>query len=109
MESNSHTNSSGDTPPVALLYFYSDDCAPCGALRAKLNDLLSVQFPGLPLSMIDGKAHPQTSVSHGVLSLPTLILLAEGKEYRRYGIYTSISQVRDDIIKLLELLGPEND
>jgi len=93
--------------PVSFIYFYSDDCAPCSALRTKIITLLANHFPGLPITMIDGKANPQMAASHGVLSLPALILLAEGREYRRYGIYTSISQIQSDIEKLLVLLAPE--
>jgi len=65
----------------ALLYFSSEDCAPCRAVqRPELDRLLRAYGERLQVIEIDALRNPRLADSWGVLSLPTTFLIdAEGR------------------------------
>ena len=65
--------------PSVLLYFYSDNCAPCMSLRLKVVELVCDRFPHIRIGFIDGEKDPLITASHSVFSFPTLILYFERK------------------------------
>jgi thioredoxin-like negative regulator of GroEL len=91
--------------PIALLYFFSEDCAPCITLRKKIRDLLDERFPHIPLVMLDGKNYPELMQEHLIVSFPTALLMADGREFRRYGLYSGIQSIADDISRLESLMS----
>lgn len=95
-----------DNNPIVLLYFFSDDCAPCKVLREKIRQLPLDNFPLVKVVFIPGKENPEICARYRVLSLPVLMLMAEGKEHRRYGIHTSVNEITQEIIRLEQMLKP---
>ena len=65
--------------PAVLLYFYSDNCAPCQSLRPKVVELVCNKFPELKLVFVNSAAYPEVPAKYGAFSMPTLILFFEGK------------------------------
>lgn len=91
--------------PIALLYFFSDDCAPCLMLRMKLKDLLQERFPNIPFILLEGKNYQELMQEHLIVSFPTVLLVADGREFRRYGLYSSLQSIADDIARLEKLMA----
>lgn len=94
----------GDAP-ICMFYFYSDDCAPCHTLRKKLKELFETEFPEIPFYLLEGKSHAELMQQHMIVSFPTAVLWADGREYRRYSVYTSVAVIRDDLLRLKELMA----
>ena len=90
--------------PSVLLYFYSDNCAPCLSLRPKVADLVFDRFPNVRLGLINGEKDPLITASFRVFAFPTLILFFEGKEHYRGSKYLAIPQLAETINKPYTLL-----
>jgi thioredoxin 1 len=86
-----------------LIYFFSDDCAPCISLRPKIEELIINRFPLMDLLYIDGKRFPELIAVYQAYSFPVLIFFFEGKEYLRYGKYVSLSELSDSIGRIYDL------
>ncbi|MBM3435909.1 MAG: thioredoxin family protein [Bacteroidetes bacterium] len=89
---------------AVLLYFFNDDCPPCISLRPKVEQLVGESFHRLDLLWINSKKHPEIPVDFGVFANPTLILFFEGREFKRYGKYVSVTELERDISRYYQLL-----
>ena len=68
-----------------LLYFSAPWCAPCKALGPLLDDL-SQQYP---IKKVNIDNQPDIAREYGITSIPTTILLEDGKEKeRKTGVQT---------------------
>jgi len=90
-----------------LLYFYSDNCAPCLSLRPKVAELVNEHYPKLKMHLVNSEKHPEIAARFNSFSNPTLLIFFDGKEYRRLSKYISISQLSDEIKKPYFLLFEE--
>lgn len=71
-----------------LLYFRSDNCAPC-TTQARFLDQLVEKWPGdLKIEKIDTDNEPETARKYGVFTLPTTILVDQLGKVREvnYGL-----------------------
>lgn len=70
------------TKEKCLVDFYADWCGPCKMMGSLLEEL----EPNLeiPIVKINTDACPNISVSMGVMSIPTLLLMEDGKELKRH-------------------------
>jgi thioredoxin-like negative regulator of GroEL len=80
-----------------LLYFYSDNCAPCISLRPKVVEMVCDHFPRLKLRFVNAEIHPEIAARFNAFGLPVLILFFEGNEYRRESKFVAIPQLHDTI------------
>jgi len=78
---------------AALIYFYSDNCAPCISLRPKVVQLLEEEYPKMQLSFVNSEKYPAVPAAFGIFANPTLVSYFEGDEYRRESKYVSIPQL----------------
>ena len=65
-----------------LLDFWAAWCGPCQRITPILEEL-SAERTDVKFCKIDVDKDPQLAVSHGVATIPTLILLRDGKEVSR--------------------------
>lgn len=84
--------------PALLIYFYSDNCAPCLSLRPKVVELIRELYPELKLVFVNAENQPEIAGSFNVFSFPTLILYFARKEHNRSSKYVAIPQL-SEIIK----------
>ncbi len=89
---------------AVILYFYSDNCAPCVQLRPKVQELVEGDYPEIKLYLIDAESNPEIPAKYGVFSNPTIILFFDGKEYRRESKYISIPQLSETISRPYNML-----
>lgn len=90
--------------PAVLLYFYSDNCAPCLSLRPKVVELVCDRFPRIRIGFVNGEKDRSLTARFNVFAFPTLILFFEGKEYYRGSKYLAIPQLAEKINKPYLLL-----
>lgn len=67
----------------------SRSCAPCAAIRRKLDDFLN-ENPAIEGRYLSVEAHPEVAGALHVLSVPTLILFIDGKRYLSVSGYFSL-------------------
>jgi len=82
---------------AVIIYFYSDNCAPCISLRPKVQQLVVDDFPKVKLLLVNSEKYPALPASYGVFANPTIIIFFDGREYRRESKYISIPQLSQDI------------
>ena len=91
------------TPNMEFLYFKNDTCQPCKVLRVKVEELLKLHFPSIEFKVIEIKEHPEYVEELRIFNSPTMVLLIDGQEYYRGGIYTSLSELRDKLTRIMNL------
>lgn len=89
---------------AVIIYFYSDNCAPCISLRPKVQQLVAEDFPKVKLLLVNSEKYPALPASYGVFANPTIIIFFDGREYRRESKYISISQLSEDIERPYNML-----
>lgn len=68
---------------LVLLDFYQETCAPCHALEPRLEAFARRHRGELDAYRIDIDTNMETARQHGVTSIPTVILLRDGREAAR--------------------------
>ncbi len=89
---------------AAMVYFYSDKCAPCVSLRPKVLEMAEEKFPKMSLAYVNSEKNPSLPAKYGAFSSPTLIIFFDGKEYRRESKYISISQLSESIARPYKMI-----
>jgi len=86
-----------------LVYFYNDGCAPCLSLRPKVEQLMFDRFPKMDLIYINSLDYPELVAEYQAFSFPVIIIYFEGKEFRRYSKYVSITELGEVIGRIYAL------
>lgn len=87
---------SGSTPDVQLLDFSASYCGPC---QQMVPILQSMGREGFPVRQIDISSDPELTKRFNVDRIPTLVLLVEGKEVKRFVGLTSGDELRQAMNK----------
>lgn len=70
------------TSGLVLLDFFAEWCGPCRMLTPILDDLAK-EAPHIQIGKINIDEFPAPAESFGIASIPTVLLLKEGKEVER--------------------------
>ena len=89
---------------AVLVYFKNDSCAPCLALRPKVEELLHEQFPEVKFIVVDSVQNPHLNGEFQVFANPTLLVFFDGKEYIRKSKYVSIPELKAEIGRLYGMM-----
>ncbi len=87
-----------------IVYFYNDDCPPCISLRPKVERLIKDTFPKMNLVWVNSKNHPEIPAHYSVFANPTILVFFEGKEFKRFSKYVSISELEQAIERYYKLV-----
>lgn len=87
-----------------LVYFYNDSCAPCLALRPKVQEMMDDNFKEMNLLFINSAQFPELSANYNVYSSPTIIVFFEGKENFRVSKFVSVQELSNKIKRYYYLL-----
>ncbi len=79
---------------VALLDFYADWCGPCKAIAPTLERFAS-ENPHVTVGKINVDENSNAAQEFGIMSIPTLVFLHDGKEVGRLVGVTSPHAIQD--------------
>ncbi|OCL83006.1 MULTISPECIES: thioredoxin family protein [Arcobacteraceae] len=85
-----------------LLYFGAENCSVCEVLRPKIEDSLKENFPKIKSLFIENLI--DINVEFGVFSNPTIILMIDKKEFKRYGRNISLNIFNSEIKRLYDMV-----
>lgn len=80
-----------------LLYFSGEHCNVCHALRPKFKELFSSKFPKIKQIFLDAEENRDIASAYQVLSLPTILVFLEGREFVREGRRVSLHQLEENL------------
>jgi thioredoxin-like negative regulator of GroEL len=70
------TGEEGATGLPALLYFWSENCAPCRFQQAPIVERLAEELAGrIAIRKVDAVAEPALAARYGILSVPTTVVI----------------------------------
>ena len=69
---------------VELLDFYADWCGPCVTMKPVLEELEKEMADTVKITKIDVDQQQEEASKYGVMSIPTYIILKDGKEVDRF-------------------------
>ena len=88
-----------------VLYFKHNHCPPCQILRPKVENLIREGFSDMVFQVVDTVENPLLASVYHVFSNPTILVFFEGKEYIRKSKYITISELRQEINRLYQLMN----
>ena len=80
-----------------LLYFSGESCSVCHALRPKFKELFTSEFPQITQIYLDAQENREISAHFQVLSIPTIIVFLDSKEFIREGRSISLHNMREKL------------
>lgn len=89
---------------VEGILFSGKNCGICTALKPKLSEVMKA-YPDIDYKVVIAEEEPALAASHTVFNVPVLLILAEGREFRRYHGAFSLNEVKNDVDRLLKLIG----
>lgn len=87
-----------------VVYFKNDKCAPCMALRPKVEELLQNDFPKMDFVIVDTVDQPLLASEFNVFANPTILVFFEGREYIRKSKYIGTGELAQEISRLYEMV-----
>ncbi len=92
--------------PAVILQFGTATCAPCTAIRRKL-DQWGARHPDVQLRYIPIEAYPELAAQEGILSAPTVCVYIAGKLTLQKAGYFSLEELLQKTERYLTYLGQE--
>lgn len=89
---------------AVLVYFYNDTCAPCVALRPKVQEMMDANFGKMESLFVNAGTYPELSASYNVFASPTIIVFFETKETFRVSKYVSTQELESKIQRYYDIL-----
>lgn len=80
-----------------MIYFSGEACGVCKTLQPKIKELFTQEFPKIKQIYISADLFTQTAAQLNVLSIPTVIVYFDSKEFIRESRHISISNLASQI------------
>ena len=87
-----------------LIYFSGENCSVCKVLKPKIETEVSKNFPKMKLFEIKTDISKELSSQFSVFSIPTIVVLFDKKEFKRYGRNISLSLFIEEIRRIYNLM-----
>ncbi|MRJ03228.1 MAG: thioredoxin family protein [Epsilonproteobacteria bacterium] len=86
-----------------LLYISAPNCAVCDALKVKVEELFSSQFPKMELIEANIAHIPELGGRFTIFSAPALLIFFDGQEFLREGRNVSLELLAQRLEKIYTL------
>ena len=90
--------------PLVVVQFGSASCAPCAALKIKL-DAFASAHPMVSALYVPIENFPEVSAQNSVFTVPTLLLFAEGKEAFRVSGYFGLAAFLSKVERYIKMMA----
>lgn len=86
---------------LALVYVSHPGCSVCHGLKPQIDELLT-SFPDVRTYEIDSAEVPEVASELSVLTVPVVLLFADGKEVLRRARFVPIAELRHQLERITE-------
>ncbi len=88
---------------AVMVYFSGKDCGVCHALKPKVETLFTDKFPKIKQVYISSEEFRDTAAQFQVLSIPTVIVFFDKKEFIRQSRLISLQDLESKISRTYDL------
>lgn len=81
---DNYTSEVEENQGVVLLDFYADWCGPCKMMAPIIEGIANEEHEGLAVGKINVDDNPDLAKKFGIMSIPTIVSVKEGKEVARF-------------------------
>lgn len=89
---------------AVMVYFSAPTCNVCHALKPKLLEALETNFEDFKVESVDISVEENVAPYFGVLSIPTVLIFLDGKEFLRKSRHMSVHEVISEIKRPYEIM-----
>ena len=82
---------------VQFVDFYADWCGPCVAMKPVIEELEKEVGDKVEIKKIDVDQNQEKASKHGVMSIPTYLILKDGQEVERFVGVTSKEVIKNKL------------
>lgn len=86
-----------ETNDAVMVYFSGENCGVCKALQPKVKELFDTNFSKIEQIYISSDKYIQTAAQFSVLTIPTVIVFFDNKEFVRQSRHISIQDLEKKI------------
>ncbi|MEL7423655.1 MAG: thioredoxin [Bacteroidota bacterium] len=86
---------------VSVVDFWAEWCGPCRMIGPIIEDLAQEYGEKVTVGKVDVDSNPQTSMSFGVRSIPTILIIKDGKVVDKHVGVTTKAALAEKIDKAL--------
>ena len=86
-----------------ILYFTGPGCQVCKVLEPQVRKMILDNFPDVEYRLHNVADDQAFAANHGVFTVPVILVLHGSREYLREVRFISIAQLKEKIVRLLEL------
>jgi len=97
-------NQTLSTNDAVMLYFSAPTCNVCHALKPKLVEAITDQFPTFIIESIDISQTPDIASHFSVFTIPTVLVFFQGREFLRKSRHMSVGEVIEDVRRPYNLM-----
>jgi len=95
-----------DDNNMAVVYFGSNLCGVCGALKPKIKELL-INYPKIIAVQVDVEKSQEIAAAYNIFTIPGILLFIDGKEAVREARFISVKTLDDKISRYYNLYYEE--
>ena len=92
------------TNDAVMLYFSAPTCNVCHALKPKLTEAITTEFPTFIIESIDISETLEIASHFSVFAIPTVLIFFQGREFLRKSRHMSVGEVIEDIRRPYNLM-----
>lgn len=98
-------NQTLNTHDAVMLYFSAPTCNVCQALKPKLVEAITSEFPIFVIESIDISETPEIASHFTVFTIPTVLIFFQGREFLRKSRHMSVGEVVNAIERPYNLMA----
>jgi thioredoxin-like negative regulator of GroEL len=91
------------TNDAVMVYFSGENCGVCKVIQPKIKKLFSEEFPKIKQIFIGADTSIQTAAQYNVLTIPTVIVFFDSKEFIRQSRHISLDQIEQQLTRTYNL------
>lgn len=92
-----------DENEMVLIYFGSENCNVCSAVKPKVEGILG-KYSAITSGLVDVEKSSKAAAEFSVFTIPVILVFIEGKEIIREARYISMKDIEDKIERYYNLL-----
>lgn len=90
--------------PAAAFYFHSQACGVCNVLLPQLDEMLTNNFPKIPMFVVNANDSLELCASLTVFSFPTILIFFQGKESMRISRNINLASLKQSLERPYSIL-----